>query len=347
MNIFCFVSAALRRISPFVSCPIRGNAGEQGGEKTSMVSNGNHYKSRYLFALLLGVFAGNAGAQDAQPTSEQLLAAIVSINDFKVEKISGDWSDAGPSWCPGKDPEPGLLNCVGSNIVGWPVKEKISAYSAVNVFADAAAATAAFNTRIDADKESYGGVVTGPVLGDESRYHAKQAKGKDGAVTMVRLRHGRYLVLVEAESATRPLAQKVLANLAKRVIARLDQIDAGTLQPPALPPLAKVLPDADNSLTPVITASGPSDWWVFTRVDGKSTPSKTLRRVLHRGVGDKQGVARIYSLKDIPNHTAIVTIMPFRNENAAKDYLKAAFPSEQGTEIILRCLAPVALRPGK
>lgn len=292
---------------------------------------------RYFFALLLGVLAGSADAQDVQPTAEQLLAAAVSIKDFKAGKIPGDWNEGGPGWCNNKDPEPGLLNCVTSFFDSWQAKDNISAYSAVTVFADTATAASAFNTRLDGDKKSYGEVATGPALGDESRYHARPAKGNDAAITMARSRHGRYLVLVEAESATKPLAGTMLARLAKRIIARLDQIDAGTLQPPPLPPLAKVLPDADNSLTTRLTASGPSDWWVYTRVDGKPTPSKALRRVLQRGVGNKRGVTRIYSLKGIPNHHASVTVMPFRNENAAKDYLKMEIPTEpMGTEIIVQ-----------
>lgn len=298
---------------------------------------GNAKMSRFLFTLLLGVFVGNAGAQDAQPAAEQLLTAAVSINDFKAEKIPGDWIDTGPGWCDNKNPEPGLLNCVTSLFDNWSTRESISAYSAVNLFADAAMAASAFNVRLDKDKEYYGEVTTGPALGSESRYHVRPAKGKDAAITMVRFRHGRYLVLVEAESSTQPLAQNALARLAKRVIRRLDLIDAGTLHSPHLPPLAKVLPDADNSLTTFITASGTSDWWIFTRADGKPTPSQALRRVLHRGVGNKRGVTRIYSLKGIPNHHASVTVMPFRNENAAKDYLKMEIPTEpMGTEIIVQ-----------
>ncbi|HZW26228.1 MAG TPA: hypothetical protein VFF26_12155 [Gallionella sp.] len=341
MKIFYFISVVMDRISSFASLersPLGENVRGGRGEEIVMVPPvGNHFLSRHLFALLLGAFAGNAVAQDVQPAAEQLLAATVSIGDFKEARIPGDWSDAGPSGCLGKNPEPGLLNCIGSNFVGWPARENIAASSAVNLFADAATAATAFNTRLDGDKEYYGGVATGPALGEESRYHARPAKGKDTAVTMVRLRHGRYLVLVKAESSTKPLAQKVLANLAKRVIARLDRIDAGTLRSPALPPLAKVLPDADNSLTHVITASGPSDWWAFAREDGQSPPSKALRRVLHRGIGNQKGVVRTYSLKDIPNHTVHVSVFPFRNEDAAKDYLTVAIPSEpKGGEVIFR-----------
>lgn len=308
------------------------------GWKTGLApAAGNAKMSRYLFALLLGVFAVSAGAQDAQPTPEQLLATAVSIKDFKAEKIPGDWSVDGASWCTNNNPESGLLNCIRSNFVGWPAPDNISAYSAVNLFADATTAASAFNTRLDGDKKSYGEVATGPALGDESRYHARPAKGNDAAVTMVRFRYGRYLVLLGAESATKPLAETVLARLAKRIIVRLDQLDAGTLQPPRLPLLAKALPDADNSLATIFTESGPSDWWVYTAVDGKPILSETLRRVLQRGVGNKQGVARIYNLKDIPGHKATVTIMPFRNKNAAMSYLKASFPTEPvGNELVVR-----------
>lgn len=283
--------------------------------------------SKLLAVIVLWGLLGAVNAQSAQPTQEQLLAASLSIKDFEALKIAGEWSEGSPDfsvWTFEKNLDPGFLRNVMAQVLAWPAENKTSVDSYLNLFSDTASAAAGYKRRLDSDIDFLGPVIPGPAIGDESRFHFLPGTADAGAQLSIRFRHGKYLLKIESVSSVKTLDRASLEALARRMLSRLDRLDAGRLDAPALPRLAAALPQGDGMLKPVLgTAAGPSGWWVWHMDGGKLEPSESLHSLLQDGVGKRQSVLRTYGLSNIPAHCATVGIIPFRNKAAARKYLDA------------------------
>lgn len=303
--------------------------------------------------LVLCAAGWSASRAETVPSPEQVLAAGIHAGDVTAMRLPpGGWWDDGPEFNGRLDnPETELVFFVVKHVVGKPDDDPAAVDTALSLFSDAAASAAAFKARADDDKQRYGELAPGPKVGDQSRYMRQAASGSEKASSSLRFRFGRYLARIDVSGKAAPVPDATLAKLAKTVVARLTRLEAGKLPAPALPELAKALPEADGEIGPVMgSASGPSDWWSWVwRTDGaRLVVSAKLRALLHAGVGKAEPVVRIYGLRAQPDNLVAVTIMPFSRDALASQYLKEdhkedpkrSMAADDDTEIVVRQLDP-------
>jgi hypothetical protein len=274
---------------------------------------------------LLASFAGSALAQTSQPTTDQLYTAMLTLADIRAAKVTGDWSANGPvfSVMDRSQDEPGYLSAVTHEFTGWPRKGTFSIYASLNLFAGAEDADKAFVSRLGEDIKYSGPVIPGPSVGDESRYHAKSVKNNEPGGTALRVRSGRYLVLIESGGSGKTLSVETLSMLGKQMIERLALLDAGKLQTAPLPRLSRALPTAADISMPILgTGALERQSWAWVAKNGNMTQSRKLRGMLIHGDGEK-GVTRTFKFPDAPEHFVDASIMAFPNEELATMYLKA------------------------
>jgi hypothetical protein len=281
--------------------------------------------------LALGIAAGvlvlarNAPAQTV-PSPEQLLAATLHAEDLTQAKIApGGWWDDAPEFNDRLEPDapPQLLDSVIGHVVGAPDEAPAELAASLRLYRAAAASADDFAASAATDRQDYGATMTGPKVGDQTRYLRQPADDQHEGAVALRFQYGRYLARIDLGGKAAGLSPDQLAALGKIVIGRLAAIDAGKLAAPALPDLAKSLPPADAAFGPVLgTATlAPQAWsWIWSNRNSSLAISSRLAAML-RDEGAGAPVMRRYVVTAAPANVAELTAMPFPNGDAAQQYL--------------------------
>lgn len=263
-------------------------------------------------------------ATTAAPSTEQLLAAAVHAHDVqRLLRSPGGWWDDQPEFNDRLDPALGktLVFYVVSHVFGRPDSNPSDVDTAVDLYSSASAAAAEFASLIGSDRQGFGALVTGPAVGNRSRYLQRAAGHGNDVGSTVRFQVGRYLVRVTVAGKAAPVSTAVLAGIARAVAARLLQLDAGKLPSPPLPKIAQRLPEADATFGPILgSAVATSDWWVWRMRGSEYVVSPKLRALVRAGMGDQLGVFRVYRFAAHPDNVVTVTLMPFLNAAFASRY---------------------------
>jgi hypothetical protein len=267
-------------------------------------------------------------AQPATPSPEQLLAASVHADDLVGVNPGGWWDDA-PEFNGRLEPDsaPDLVTFVMSHVFGRPDVAPAEVATALRLYGRAASAADAFDATADTDKKDYGESVDGPKIGDQSRYLHQAADGEHEGGVALRFRFGRYLARIDVGGDASTMTIDRLAALGKIVADRLGQLEAGKLAAPSLPDLAASLPPADDNFKPVFgtaTLASQAWGWAWSTQTSSLIVSGRLRQMLRDSVRNESPVMRRYGLATSANAIAEVTVMPFKNADAATRYLVQA-----------------------
>lgn len=262
------------------------------------------------------------------PAPEQLLAATLRAEDLINAKIEpGGWWDDAPEFNDRleTDASPQLVDVVMGHVTGKPDEAPAELATTLRLYRAAAASADEFAASAASDRQDYGATVTGPKVGDQSRYLRQAADGQHEGGVALRFQYGRYLARIDIGGTAAALSLDQLAALGKIVIGRLAAIDAGKLPPPALPDLAKSLPAADAAFGPVLgTATTAREAWslIWSNRDSTLIVSSRLAAML-RDEGAGMPVIRRYVVAAAPANVAELSVMPFPNGDAAAQYLTA------------------------
>lgn len=260
----------------------------------------------------------------APPSSEQLLAAAIHADDLGKVDPGGWWDDV-PEFNDRLDPDGGdtLVTAVTAHVFGRPDAAPAEIATSLRLYAKAPDAADAFAATAAPDKRDYSEAIDGPKFGDQRRYlHQSADSGHEGGIA-VRFQFGRYLARIDVGGDASTMPADKLALLGEIVADRLKEIDAGKLDAPTLPELAKVLPGPDDAFAPVLgtaTLSSQSWAWVWSDQASALIVSGRLRAMLKESGRDRP-VMRRYGVAASPGNVAEVQIVPFRDQDAAGRYL--------------------------
>ncbi len=302
----------------------------------------------------LALWVPAASAQQATPSPEQLLAAAIHADDLGKVNPGGWWDDA-PEFNGRLDPDGGdtLAAAVTAHVFGRPDASPAEIATSLRLYAKASDAADAFDGTAGTDKRDYSETAEGPKLGDQSRYLHQPADSEHEGGIAVRFQFGRYLVRIDVGGDASAIAPDKLSLLGQIVADRLKELDTGKLAAPALPDLAKSLPAPDEAFKPAIgtaTLSSQSWAWVWSNQTSELVVSGRLRAILKESVHDMP-VMRRYGVAANPADIAEVTIMPFRNPDAAGRYLaeikredarRSAITNNEGDVMVSPPIADVA-----
>lgn len=278
----------------------------------------------------------------ASPTPEQLLAAALHARDLRGLSPGGWWDDQ-PEFDARLDPTLGksLKFYVVDHVFGKPDSDPSDVDTAVDLYSSAAGAAADFASLAHSDRKNFGALVSGPSLGNRSRYLQSAAKHGADAASTVRFQSGRYLVRITVSGKPAPMHAPALASLAAVVAGRLSRLDAGTLAAPALPKIAQSLPAAGAAFGAILgTTATNGNWWVWTMHGSQYVISPALPALV-RSV--QPGAYRRYTLAAHPDNVVDVTVMPFSSDAAAMRYF--AQSRKESGEAKIRDTALVVMPP--
>jgi hypothetical protein len=307
----------------------------------------------WVLAVAVSLSCGAARADEAA-TPEQLLAAELHAEDVTKARLDpGGWWDDNPEFNGRLEPgaSPDLRLQIVNHVFGNPEQTPSEVATVLKLYAAPDPGAAAFAASESSDRADYGDPIDGPKLGDQSRYHRIAGDHDRMPIVALRFHYKRYLALVSVGGGAAALTAEALAALAQVVIGRLDALDRNALSPPALPPLAETLPQADDRFGPMMgtAAVGAESWaWVWSEKDLSLEESAKLRRLLVNRAAQAAPVVRAYALAGSPGNQITVAVLPFANEGAAIEYLSAVKKEDSrrdaavidGDEI--RVAAPIA-----
>ncbi len=286
----------------------------------------------------------NTHAATATPTAEQLLAAAVRARDVQslLPSPGGWWNDQ-PEFNDRLNPAMGktLVGYVISHVFGKPDSDPSNVDTAVDLYSNAPAATTEFASLLSSDRQSFGALVTGPAVGNRSRYLQHAAAHGNDAASTVRFQLSRYLVRITVAGKAAPVSTAVLVRLARTVTERLVWLDAGKLPNPPLPKIALKLPAADAAFGPILGSAGATSAWLVWRMQGSGyAVSRKLRALAQAGMGNQLGVFRVYGFASHPDNVVTVTLMPFANAASVSRYLaenrrESGWPAATDTKVIV------------
>lgn len=286
--------------------------------------------------LVLAVLAlaglGSAGAQAVRSTSAASAVPISSLTQEDLAAAVLSPSDArrffpeGAKWWPSLpefnsaslDPAPGKRFWVvqsyklvdGGRLTGPEVQAPLTLYAspaaAAKDFAAIAKTRDAPSTRI-----------SGPAVGDESRYFTRPADGKLTETTL-RFRLGSVVGRISALD-THPWRTSDLALDAAPVLARIQALLEGRLRGATLPNrLALLLPPPSFSDLPgVASAVVPAEAWALVDSSGKAGAVRDFLR--QNGAGSL--VMRSYDLLAPAGQVIEITLFPFKTPKAAETWV--------------------------
>lgn len=263
------------------------------------------------FAVLAAAGAAVACPSSAQePRREQLVAATMDADDLRKIGLAGDWGviDVDVTSALSAERRGPATTYVVVELMNW--SDGADFESAINLYPDAAAATAAYNNRRAQDVEAFGPIADAGLPG--ARLMRRETQERLGHEATLRWRHGRYVARVTAASAS-PIATASLRKAVAAINRRLDAIDAQKSPMPTLPALASHLPPATEALPAIVTYSSRSDLWTWAPENGEEKPSARLHELLSKTVGDGRLVRRVYAIGHMPGHAVSVTIIPFKS----------------------------------
>jgi hypothetical protein len=280
--------------------------------------------------LVLGTLAALSDARGATPpSSDQLLAAAIHAADARQAKAApGGWWDDAPEFNAKIDPDSpsDRLDFVVSHIAGRPDGNPAQLACEIALFPTPAASAARFTASLGDDAQAFGGAIAGPKIGDQSRYRHESAGLDHGAGAALRFQFGRYLVRIDAIGGAANIAPDALAALARIVIQRLTDLDAGRLAAPALPGWATaMLPPADGEFPAVLGTAliaREAGAWIWSSQASNLVISRRLAALLGRG-GKEPVAFRRYGLAGQPDHAVEALLIPFAGAGAARGYLAA------------------------
>jgi hypothetical protein len=276
----------------------------------------------------LGALAGVATTAAAAPTSsavetsslsaEDVLAATLRPADLKRFLPRGaTWWPALPEFESASfDPAPGKrfwvvqsFDQVGRGKLAGPVVQ-----APLTLYATDADASADF-AAVAKTRDASGKALTGPAVGDESRYFTRSA-GKQ-VETALRFRVGAVVGRISGLDA-HAWTPAALARLAGPVVARLHAVLAGSLTAAALPDaLTRRLPPAFDDLPIAGTAAVPAEDWAVVDESGK--PQQVRDFLRSHGAGSL--AFRRYDVTSPPGQVIEITLFPFRDAASAETWV--------------------------
>lgn len=279
--------------------------------------------------------AGTPKAQSAPAlTSEDLLAATLKPSDIKrLFPNPEHWWPAFPQFNTGLlEPQPGERLFVIQNyrLVDQTLNGEIE--NAMILFDDEKSAAAAFNSLVDADAAKVK-VLSGPQIGDESRYFNRVEEGEQLPCSgTVRFRvgsiTGRFTMKNQCEAAK----PEDLARYAKPILEKARALLNGSLR--AAPIASKIACRMPRAFSPVDRNLGtaiisPDSW---TLDDTAKNPPAVRDRLMKLGAGDL-GFSR-FTLGGEPSQVLDVVLFSFPNEESASEWVKG-FMDEKETGKLL------------